>query len=167
MKKFFVYKNVKPTKSNVKKSLFSVLSNYIENKICLDLFSGSGSLGIESLLRKANSVFFNDICYKNIFRIKKNVKRLNFKNAFFYNSNAFTFIKKINFSFDLIFIDPPYKLCNGNKFLKFIDNCLLRLKNNGKIYLEFSKSLIPCFKKFNLYKKKIFGNTSYIIINKC
>ncbi|MGX7589126.1 RsmD family RNA methyltransferase [Candidatus Vidania fulgoroideorum] len=158
-------KNIKPTKSNVMKSLFNILYKDVINKKCLDLFSGSGSLGIKSLQLKASKVIFNDICYKNILKIKKNVNKLNFNNAFFYNSNAFTLIKKIG-KLDIIYIDPPYKLCNSAKFIDFIKICLLKLNDNGKIYLEYSKKINFPYKKFKVYKKKRFGNTVFIIISK-
>ncbi|WDI79382.1 RsmD family RNA methyltransferase [Candidatus Vidania fulgoroideae] len=163
-KKIFFNKNIRPTKSNVKKSLFNILNNNIKNKKCVDLFSGSGILGIESLFLGASKVVFNDINYKNIIKVKKNIKKFNFKNVKFYQSNAYTLINRLN-NIDIIFIDPPYKICFSNGFVNFLKKCITKLNKKGLIYLECSKKYYISSNKFNIFKKKSFGNTSFFIIS--
>ncbi|MGX7576429.1 16S rRNA (guanine(966)-N(2))-methyltransferase RsmD [Candidatus Vidania fulgoroideorum] len=130
--------NIKPTKLILKKSVFSIIGNFIKNKKCLDLFSGSGSLGFEALSRGASLVVFNDIRSINIKNINKNIKRLNLcESKYILIKNDYKNLLKKNFLFDIIFIDPPFiMLC---KISKIIISFSKLLKKKGYIYLETNK----------------------------
>ncbi|MGX7588980.1 RsmD family RNA methyltransferase [Candidatus Vidania fulgoroideorum] len=165
-KKIFFDKRVKPTKFCVRKSVFEVLRNFLKNKVCLDLFSGSGILGFEALTLGASEVIFNDICYKNTKMIKKNIKK-NFSELLsrtkIFNSNAFTMIKNIK-KVDLIFIDPPYKIYSkSNKFFLFLNCCLSKLNYNGFIYIEYPYKSIN-IRKYNVIKTKKLGFIEYALL---
>ena len=67
----------RPTMDRVKESLFAMIQNYIDESICLDLFSGSGNLGIEAISEGANFVYFNDNNKKAVEVIKSNIKNFN------------------------------------------------------------------------------------------
>jgi len=89
---FYIKNDLKPTKSIIKKSLFEKIRNYVKNKKCLDLFSGSGSLGFESISLGASNVYFNDINNQYIKNIKKNsLKFKTCKMSFFKKDFKFFF----------------------------------------------------------------------------
>jgi 16S rRNA (guanine(966)-N(2))-methyltransferase RsmD len=102
----------RPTSDRVKESIFNIISNEIPNANVLDLFAGSGSLGIECLSRGANKSIFveNNInAYKNIQFNLDNLK-INSNDYLLFKQDASKFLNsnKFDFKIDIIFIDPPY-----------------------------------------------------------
>ncbi len=102
----------RPTQERVKKSLFDILKPWIKETSVLDLFAGSGSLGIEALSREAKKVTFvewNPLCMK---LLKENLLKLcGKKEVVCLEDNAFKAIGKLarqRETFDIIFMDPPY-----------------------------------------------------------
>ncbi|ASS47124.1 RNA methyltransferase [Candidatus Nasuia deltocephalinicola] len=126
---------VKPTSTLIKKNIFNWIGNFIKNKICLDLFSGLGTLGFESVSRGAYKVILvekNKIIYNFLKKIKK---KLNIYNVFIYNLKAEDYLFKYKFEkFDIIFIDLPY---NNFKYLYFfVKKCIFLTKKKSLIYIE-------------------------------
>ncbi len=104
--------NTRPTTDRVKENLFNILSPYIEGSKVLDLFAGSGSLGIEALSRGAESAVFADQNEKCTEIIISNLKHtsLEHKSEVFLG-DAQLILKKLSQhgkKFDIIFLDPPY-----------------------------------------------------------
>ncbi len=115
--------DVRPTSDRAKEALFNILAFQTRGARVLDLFSGSGSLGIEALSRGANAVIFNDVAKDSIAIIKKNLQTLKValgEQASVYNYDYATCLDVVRGKFDLIFIDPPYKLDIGIKALEKI-----------------------------------------------
>jgi len=105
--------DIRPTQDRVKESIFNVIRAGIEGSKVLDLFSGSGSLGIESISRGAGLVYFIDNSVKSIRLIRSNIRILKGVEADYriIKKDAETFIKSFRgVIFDIIFIDPPYKI---------------------------------------------------------
>lgn len=101
----------RPTMDRVKESLFAVLQDRVKNSVVLDLFSGSGNLGIESLSQGAKEAYLVDKNPKAYRIMKDNINRIGVKNANTYNMDykkALEYFKNNNIKFDLIFLDPPY-----------------------------------------------------------
>ena len=104
----------RPALSRVRNSIFNILasSNGIEGKNVLDLFAGSGSLGLEALSRSANYCIFVDSALPCVKAIAQNIKTLRFEaRAKVIKKNVFSivpFLVETNFKFDIIFIAPPY-----------------------------------------------------------
>lgn len=136
-------KETKPTMDAVRVSVFNCLGNETRNAKTLDLFAGSGAYGIEALSRGATHATFVDQGFEAIEAIKTNVSLLKILNAKIIKSdyqNALRTFIKDNVSFDLIFIDPPYKFDKYDDLLNFIlDNNLL--SENGVIVIESHFSL--------------------------
>jgi len=105
-----VPKSARPVKNIVKQSLFNYLENMgvIEGADVLDLYAGSGNLGIESLSRGAQSCTFIDNDFEAIKFINENTAKLNLKNTQSINRNGLKFIGETGTQFDLVFADPPY-----------------------------------------------------------
>jgi 16S rRNA (guanine966-N2)-methyltransferase len=112
---------IRPTTGRVKEALFSMLAPRIPQAKVLDLFSGSGSLGLEALSRGAESAFFVDNHRESISLIRENIKRCGFiSNATVINGSAIqeklynTIEKQLNkkdgttIGFNMVFLDPPY-----------------------------------------------------------
>ena len=101
----------RPTLDRVKESLFNIISDKIYDSYVLDLFSGSGAIGLEFASRGAKKVILCDASKNAIEIIKKNIKKTHLENAVeLYNLDFKKMIKTIeNNKFDIIYLDPPYK----------------------------------------------------------
>ena len=102
--------NTRPTLDRVKESIFNIIQNEIEGAKILDLFSGSGAIGLEFLSRGAKKAVLCDNSKEAIEIIKKNIKKTHMEdNAQIVNVDFITCLEKIkNQQFDIIYIDPPY-----------------------------------------------------------
>ena len=109
----------RPTQDRIKENLFNSINFLLEDKIVLDLFSGSGNLGIEALSRGAKYAYFVDNSKKSIDIIKKNINNLNINNC----KVIFNDYKKVLNSIDkvdIVFLDPPYKTNYIEESIKLI-----------------------------------------------
>ena len=154
-KKLNFPKNLKtrPLKDNVKENIFNILehSNKINVKIknsnILDLYSGCGSFGIETLSREASSVLFVENDYQALDSLKKNIKYLSLENfSYIHEEDVEIFVKKIknDKKFNIIFLDPPF---SDNKF--FLN--LISIKNKNIL----KKDYIIVIHRENIFKDKI------------
>ena len=166
-KKLIVPKNskIRPTTDNTKEFIFNYLSNSVAQKKILDLFSGTGNLGIEALSRGASQVIFveKDKALSRI--LHENLKLTQFESqSKVIISDVFKFIKRLrnkDFKFDLIFADPPYESNLHIKLLNIVDESNILQKNGVLIFEHRSNELIYSnFDNINLYKTKILGNTT-------
>lgn len=151
-------KGTRPTMDRVKESLFSIIQNELKSKRCLDLFAGSGSLGLEAISNGANEVYFVD---KNIIStnfIKDIKNRYNIDNIYIINKSyeaALKMFKEKNIKFDIIFLDPPYNLNIINDSISLIEKYDL-LNNNGLIICEYEYENI--MSNYDLIKEKKYGS---------
>ncbi|MDR1846653.1 MAG: 16S rRNA (guanine(966)-N(2))-methyltransferase RsmD [Bacteroidales bacterium] len=131
--------SVRPTTDLAKESLFNILRSRIDLEECdvLDLFAGTGSIGLEFISRGANRVVSVDSNQRCIDFIKKTVETLKIPNLFALKSDCFYFLGSSKQQFDIVFADPPYDL---NKF-DLIPSLVLKsfVKNGGLFILEHSK----------------------------
>ena len=104
--------DTRPITDMIKEALFNVLANQVSEAVFLDLFAGSGSVGIEALSRGAKQVVFIDSSFNAIKVIKNNLEHCRlttgaevYKNDVF---KALDILHKKNASFDIIYIDPPF-----------------------------------------------------------
>lgn len=134
----------RPTLDRVKESLFNILQNRIKNSIILDLFAGSGALGIEALSRGACKAVFCDLNNKAVNIIKQNLQKTNLTdNSIVLNMDYKKCLKKIHnnsIKFDIVFLDPPYKL---DFAIKAVDQIISLgiLNYNGLIIVETDEIL--------------------------
>ena len=163
----------RPTLDRVKEALFSILQFDLKDACILDLFSGSGALGIEALSRGAKEVFFCDNSYKAIQIINKNLNDTKLiDKAKVLNKDYINTLKQLSKNsqkFDIIFLDPPYK---SDYAIKAIDNIIKYnlLKDDGIIVLETDdKNKIDEIKKYNkleVYDTRKYGIVLIIFIRK-
>ncbi|MBO5421638.1 MAG: 16S rRNA (guanine(966)-N(2))-methyltransferase RsmD [Clostridia bacterium] len=101
--------DVRPTTDRVKEAIFSIIQFEIEGREVLDLFAGSGQLGIEALSRDAAYATFVDLSKDAVGVIKSNLLSTGLhKNSAVLQSDAFTFLRNSKKKFDIVFMDPPY-----------------------------------------------------------
>lgn len=102
--------NTRPTLDRVKESMFNILQNNIKDRIILDLFAGSGAIGLEFISRGAKKAFLCEKEKKAIYIINKNIQKMHVESKV---KIAFMdyrkFLETSNDKYDLIFLDPPYE----------------------------------------------------------
>ncbi len=126
----FKGKEIRPTADRVKESLFNILAPEIGGANVLDLFAGSGSVGLEALSRGADYVVFNDISADSLAVLKKNCAALKVEPKI-YRLDYRELLERLDITFDVIFIDPPYKSGFGKDALSVIAR--RKLLNTGGI----------------------------------
>lgn len=113
--------NTRPTLDRVKESLFNMIQSDIYEAKVLDLFAGSGALGIEALSRGANMATFCDKSHEAVQIIKKNISKTHLEEkAEIIQADYLTCIKRLEQPYDIIFIDPPYKANIATKAVEAI-----------------------------------------------
>jgi 16S rRNA (guanine(966)-N(2))-methyltransferase RsmD len=128
-------KGTRPITDRAKSALFSILSNITLNSIVLDLFAGSGSLGIEALSRGAKFAVFVDSADESVKCISENLQKAKLSNkAEVINSDAKNYVLFSKRNFDLIFIDSPYSDTNTD-IINLASECL---KKDGIIVVKHS-----------------------------
>ena len=134
----FPGEDVRPTSDRAKESLFNILSLKLYGARVLDLFAGSGSLGLESLSRGAKEVVFNDFSKDSLAIVKKNLSALkipvNGEEAKVTQGDYLSCLSVMRGKFDLIFLDPPYRFDYGKKALEVIAEKGLLSENGIAVY---------------------------------
>ena len=109
---------VRPTTDKVKEAVFSMISAYLPDSVVVDLFAGTGNLGLEAISRGAKRAYFIDRDRASIAMVRENVKYCKVEDrSVIIWSDYVAGLKKINDKVDVIFLDPPY-------VAGFIDKCL-------------------------------------------
>lgn len=151
----------RPTMDRVKESLFGMIQNYLKGSTCLDLFAGSGALGIEALSNGAKKCYFIDNGKVVSKILEMNIRDV--ENSFFIKADYETFLDQTKEKFDIIFLDPPYKLNLISKAIsKILKNDLLN--PNGLIVCEYETEEISC--DLEIIKEKKYGNKNIKIYKK-
>lgn len=157
--------DVRPTTDRVKESLFNMINSYIMDSNILDLFAGTGSLGIECLSRGAKNCVFVDISKESIAIVKSNIKKARVENeSTVINADfkdAVSRLKVQKNKFDVIFMDPPYYKDMFVDALEKIDDADL-LNEDGLIIVEHdTKDVFPeKIARLEKSKDKKYGNTT-------
>ena len=153
---YFKMSNVRPTQARVRKSIMDSLQTF-ENKKVLDLFSGIGTLGIESLSRGASYVEFVDNNSKVLDILKKNIESLSIENKCrIFKNDSLKHIIYTDKKFDIIFADPPYGKFDFDILLPEIKK---KITPNGVFCYESQKTKINL--EINMTIKN-YGNTQVI-----
>lgn len=149
--------NIRPTADRVKESLFNILSDKVSGAKVLDLFCGSGNLGIECLSRGAESVHFNDLSKDSIAVLKKNLAKIRDENFTVSNSDFRVCLSR-GAKYDLIFIDPPYKENFGTEAVEIIAKGN-NLTENGVIVFERDVPFEKEVDGISVYDRRKYGKT--------
>ena len=159
-------RSIRPTEGKTKETLFNWLLNDLEGKTCLDMFAGTGSLGIEALSRGAKEVVFVEKQKKLADSLKANLKRLQvYSSSQVLNANAFSIdFDNLPYKFDILFIDPPFRENLIQRSLDFVKSSNL-LTPKALIYLECETELelVELTRDLNLLKESKGGQTQYCL----
>jgi len=154
--KYFNLPDIRPTQARVRKSIMDSLNDF-KDKDILDLFSGVGTLGIESLSRGAKSVVFVDNNSKALSVLKKNIDLLNVNDCSeIIKSDVLQYLKYIDKKFDIIFADPPYGKFDYLELFSLVEN---KLSKDGIFCYESKKTKLNFDFKVRV---KNFGHTQVI-----
>lgn len=158
----------RPTQDRVKESVFARIQNQVKGAVCLDLFAGSGALGIEALSNGASCCYFIDHSATAVQALKENLKMIDDDCYHILKKEAKEALKEFSLhqqQFDLIFLDPPYD--DGLLWpclIQIVVNQLLKL--GGQVICEFENENFTCAdlelkheKKYGAKKIRIYERT--------
>ena len=155
--------DLRPTPDRVRETLFNWLQPWMPGAECLDLFAGSGALGIESLSRGARSVVLVESDVVSAQALRANLDMLAAHDAQLVHADARTFLQGTAHSFDIVFLDPPYQ--SG-----LLAECCARLeaggwvRPHGLIYLETAGDQpLPLPAAWTLLRSKRAGQVGYYL----
>jgi 16S rRNA (guanine966-N2)-methyltransferase len=159
--------SVRPTASRVKQTVFDILSNRIDfnGARVLDLFAGSGSLGLEALSRGAAVVTFVENSKKVLALLETNVRSIGVESkCTFHPADVFWFLKNSSSSFDLVFCDPPYKLETIGQLPNTIYDSSVSRDGTYVVMEHHQKSNIELSDTNYEILRKSFGQTTLLVL---
>ena len=164
--KGFDITGTRPTMDRVKESLFGAIQSYVTGSVVLDLFAGSGNLGIEALSEGASFAYLVDSNSKAIKVIKENINNIGITDIEVIHSDYKEALKSFNNKFDLIFLDPPYNTDYIEKSIKLIEDNNL-LNDDGIIVCESDAiDKIIYSDVFKKVKEKKYGDKYIVLLQK-
>ncbi len=158
--------NVRPTTDKVKEAVFSAIQFEIEGRRILDLFAGSGQLGIEALSRGAESAVFVDADKNAVKVVKENLAKtkLDFK-ATVAQTDSIAFLSMTDRVFDIAFVDPPYETGLLQKALSKISD---KIADGGAVICEhpFKEELAEEYGELKKAKEYKYSKTAVTVYRK-
>ena len=160
----------RPTLDRVKESIFNIIQKDIQGSYFLDLFSGSGAIGLEAISRGAEKAILCDKSKEAINIIKKNIEKTHTaEQVELYNQDFEEVLKNLKEHIDIIYIDPPYDTNYIQKALKIIEQNEF-VDDNTKIILETDddKKVLEQIKdlKFEIIDRRKYGIAHIIFLQK-
>lgn len=164
--------NTRPTQDRIKETLFNMIGPDLYDSYFLDLFSGSGQMGIEALSRGAKKSVFIEQDKNAISCIRQNISKCKFDEveATLYGSNVLTTLKTLNMDnpFDYIFMDPPYNMLLEKEVLEILSDknyvdaytCII-VEASLETELNYLKDL-----GFEITKEKIYKTNKHVFIKR-
>ena len=160
----------RPTLDRVKESIFNIIQNEIQNSVFLDLFSGSGAIGLEAVSRGAEKSILCDKSKSAVQIINKNIEKTHFdKQVEVYNSDFENCLKNIKEHIDIIYIDPPYQTDYIKQSLEIMQNIqfvsdktliILETDDEAKVLKQINDL------KFEIIDKRKYGIAHIIFLQK-
>ncbi|MDD6994619.1 MAG: 16S rRNA (guanine(966)-N(2))-methyltransferase RsmD [Candidatus Borkfalkiaceae bacterium] len=165
----FKGEEIRPTADRVKESLFNILSGEkygIAGARVLDLFCGSGALGLECLSRGAKEAIFNDCSKNSVAVLRANIKKLGEEErCTVYALDYTACLARLNGKFDIVFIDPPYRYAYGEVAVKaLLDRDLLA--ENGVIVYERTEPFNAADVRITAADVRKYGKTYVTLLQK-
>ena len=158
-------RNIRPTPAKVKAALFNVLGDQLLDSFFLDLFAGTGNVGIEALSRGACKAVFVERNSRATALIQENLVRCNFlENSYLFREDVAQALDRLlnrEERFDFIFLDPPYEKGVTAKMLCLLAQRPLLVKPAGEIIAQHSPREVPLSAYGPLHRKalKSYGDT--------
>jgi 16S rRNA (guanine966-N2)-methyltransferase len=158
---------LRPTPDRVRETLFNWLSPYIVNTVCLDLYAGSGVLGLEAISRGASQVIAVENDRENVVQLEKNQSTLQATNLRVLHKNVIDWLQGEPIVSDVVFVDPPYKLHLLEPTLKLLDSKDW-VHANSLIYFEQDMPISPAElpTTWSIWRQSKAGNVYYYLAQK-
>jgi len=154
--------HIRPTTDRVKEYIFSILQDFPVNKVAVDIFSGSGSLGIETLSRGADKVVFVDNSNQSLNVLRDNINTIQIPAVKYMIvlSDAIKFVEKNNEIFDLYLLDPPFEYPPLQLLLdSLFKNKVVTAESFVVLEHEISNPIDENSKFYEIIKKRKFGRS--------
>ncbi len=139
-----VPKHIRPSTDRLREALFNILADSIRGSVWLDLFAGSGAVGLEALSRGARHVIFNDRSSRALRLVRKNLEICQVEEGYeIHQMDAFVLLKKLELpTLDFVFLDPPRDFGRYEK--------LLTVVSRGAFWQPNTQVILETFKKAKL-----------------
>ncbi len=157
---------LRPTSERIRETLFNWLTPTINGARCLDLFAGTGALGLEALSRGAAEAVFVEKSAPAVAALKNNILTLGATTASVYNDDAFDFLRsKGRGKFDIVFLDPPFAADMLADLCRLLDEASM-LARGAQVYLEEDRSrpVVNLPVGWRVTKSKQAGNVRYSLV---
>ena len=154
----------RPTLDRIKEAIFNIIQGYIPDAVVVDVFAGTGSLGLEAASRGARECYLVDKSPVTYPLLKKNIENLKFEDTCTsLNMDAYAALKSLNAKgkvFDLVFIDPPYLMDLIPEAMRIIDENNM-LHEDGIIVtkIDATEDIYEGSENIKLFRSKKYGNT--------
>ena len=158
---------LRPTSERIRETLFNWLTPSLAGARCLDLFAGTGALGLEALSRGAVESVFVESSPQAIATLQENVAELNAADAIIHHGDAFAFLQREGAGkFDIVFLDPPFAADTLEDLCRLLAESAV-LAAGARIYIEEDRArpevLLP--KGWDMIKSKTAGNVRYSLVS--
>lgn len=155
--------DIRPTPDRVRETLFNWLMPVIDGMRCLDLFAGTGALGIEALSRGASEAWFVEQYPPAAVALERLLQELDCENGSVVTGDALQFLRDASRPFDLVFLDPPFKGIDLKNLCTLLDQGLLR--PGAHIYLEVSRlsGLPELPRDWRIVRERTAGDVRYAL----
>ncbi|MBE6137585.1 MAG: 16S rRNA (guanine(966)-N(2))-methyltransferase RsmD [Erysipelotrichaceae bacterium] len=153
------------TQDKVRQAIYNMIGPYFDGGVCLDLFAGSGAMGIEAYSRGMSAIHLNDLNNQALSICKENCSSLKIEDAIFTNLDYVDYVNQCKVKFDLIILDPPYMM---DDIKDILNKVYYLLKDNGLIVFEMGiNSIYPQeFNDLALIKDKTYGIKRVVVYRK-
>jgi 16S rRNA (guanine966-N2)-methyltransferase len=155
---------LRPTSDRIRETLFSWLQPHLGSANCLDLYAGTGALGLEAASRGAGNVTLVELSTKAATQLQSHCQTLNATQCQVHKQSAADFLSQNQQQYDIVFIDPPYQ---GDYWSDIAQQLMLSnsLAENALIYLEYPKqTALPALPiEWQLIKEKKAGAVNYCL----
>jgi len=133
---------LRPTGDRIRETLFNWLQDDLRGAHCLDLFSGSGALGLEAASRGAEMVVMVESNPRTVQQLQSQIARLGARQAVIWQGSALDYLARVDHPFDLVFLDPPFNSDLMDKALATL-GATPAINANTRIYLEYPRHREP------------------------
>ena len=156
---------LRPTSERIRETLFNWLSPRLHGARCLDLFAGTGALGLEALSRGAAEAVFVEQSARAVRTLQSNIAMLDAEGASVKQADAFAYLESRPAPpFDIVFLDPPFAADSLDELCRLLQQQDL-LANDALVYLEQDRSRpeVELPEQWRLLKNKTAGNVRYML----
>lgn len=158
------FEGIRPTSDMARESLFNILQFKVAGAEVLDLFCGTGAIGIEALSRGAKRVVFNDADKKSLQVLKNNLEKLKVDEPYSVkNFDAIGLLDRIEDKFDIVYIDPPYR---SDLKEVAVQKAKRVIKDNGLIILEDEKEFDSQIDGLKITDRRKYGRVKLTFFQK-